>query len=123
MKTRKKVLSLMTAVVLLVTTLAQSVLAAAPEDTEETAATSWMVNIQETENGSMSLQDNKTSYLPGETVTLVSQPGEGYETDAVTVTGDTTGATVDTTAEGEMYTFPMPDEDGQFIKPQRRNRQ
>lgn len=113
MKTRKKVLSLMTAVVLLVTTLAQSVLAAAPEDTEETAATSWMVNIQETENGSMSLQDNKTSYLPGETVTLVSQPGEGYETDAVTVTGDTTGATVDTTAEGEMYTFPMPDEDVQ----------
>lgn len=110
MKTRKKLLSLMTAVVLLVTTLAQSVLAAAPEVPEETAATSWMVNIQETDNGLMSLQDNKTSYLAGETVTLLSQPGEGYETDAVTVTGDTTGATVDTTADGETYTFQMPEE-------------
>lgn len=112
MGTRKRILSLVMAVTLMVTTAAQSVLAADGQE-KNPASPSWNVTVQQTDNGSISIVDERTVFLAGETVTLVSQPVEGYETEKVAVTGETTGTEVDLEADGGTYTFQMPDENVQ----------
>lgn len=111
MGTRKRILSLVMTVALLVTTAAQGVLAA--DGQEENSASSWTVMVQQTDNGSISVVDERTVFVAGETVTLVSQPVEGYETEQVAVTGETTGTEVALETDGGTYTFQMPDENVQ----------
>ncbi|WP_052083975.1 SpaA isopeptide-forming pilin-related protein [Eubacterium sp. ER2] len=115
MKTgKRRILSLVMAVALLVSTAANSVLAADGQESVP-ADTSWSITVNPSENGSVSVKDNQMSFLAGETVTIISQPADGYETDTVTVTGEATGSDVATTeAEADTYTFQMPDENVQI---------
>lgn len=114
MGTRKRILSLVLAITMLLTSAVQSVHAAEGQDENPTPA-AWQVVIQSSENGSVSVKDGKSSYMAGETVTLVSQPTEGYSTDQVSVIGDTTGSTIGLNTVGDTYTFQMPEDSVQVV--------
>lgn len=109
MRTKKRILSFLMAVMLLLSTSVSSVMAA---DGQENTSTDpvWEVNIQQTEHGSVSLYNENTAYLSGETVTLVSHPEEGYAIDSLKVIGETTGSEITVTFDSNQYIFQMPDE-------------
>ena len=64
MRTKKQILSFLMAVMLLLSTSVSSVMAA---DGQENTSINpvWEVNLQQTENGSVSLYNEKTAYLAG----------------------------------------------------------
>ena len=109
MRTKKQILSFLMAVMLLLSTSVSSVMAA---DGQENTSINpvWEVNLQQTENGSVSLYNEKTAYLAGETVTLVSHPEDGYTTESLKVIGKTTGSEITVTLERNQYMFQMPNE-------------
>lgn len=65
------------------------------------AADKYVVRVEETENGSVSVKNQKTEYSIGETVTVEIVANEGYRLKKLTVNGEETVNTVFTVA-GDM---------------------
>ena len=64
------------------------------------------VTVNSASNGSMVAEP--TSAIEGETVTLTATPASGYELSALTVTNNSTSATIATSGTGNSRTFTMP---------------
>lgn len=69
----------------------------------------YTVTVAETENGTVDAEP--TSAKAGATIALTVTPAEGYEVEAVTVTGVNTNLAVELTETETGYTFTMPADD------------
>lgn len=77
-------------------------------DSGDTTAANYTATVQASENGKLTISSEK-NLKEGDVVTVTATPDENYETDTITVTGES-GKSVEVTSSGSYYTFKMPSE-------------